>query len=389
MVALGFLPTGAFGSLLTVFYLILIRAGAATVIHSVEIKRLRGIREGRLTDLTPLAVLVGPNGSGKSTILDALLIAANPRPPDAIGQAIERREGVGLNAGARWLLWKGGNDGPTEISVATDAGTRTCTWSITSLGKDYTNLGGKIRDQDARGGITAEAGFNVGYVAGQGPGLYGFFKPLADVPEVRFIDPRAGSQRVPLHQLYTRVVEQGLHKDAIASIRTLIPGVEDIQILAEGDAPVVYLIFDGYAVPAALAGDGIRLLLHLTFELATRPGGLLLLEEPEVHMHPGAIRLSARAILAAMRRRIQIVLSTHSLELIDALVGESSQDDLAQISLYRLQLQAGIPKLPPLPEGGPGLGAWEIIKLAGTLKTSRLSGPDVAFSRSEIEDDLR
>jgi hypothetical protein len=89
------------------------------------------------------------------------------------------------------------------------------------------------------------------------------------------------------------------------------------------------------------------------------------MEEPEVHMHPGAIRQCARAILAAMRRKVQIVLSTHSLELIDALVGESSDDDLKQLSLYRLQLQAG------------------------SLKSSRLPGPEVAFARTEIQDDLR
>src|SRR5437868_2761052 len=102
--------------------------GAAAVIRSVEIKGLRGIRTGSLTDLTPLVVLVGPNGSGKSTILDALLIAANPRPPVAIGQAVERREGRG--AAARWLLWKGGHDGPAEITVTTGSERRKCTLSV-------------------------------------------------------------------------------------------------------------------------------------------------------------------------------------------------------------------------------------------------------------------
>jgi hypothetical protein len=188
---------------------------------------------------------------------------------------------------------------------------------------------------------------------------------LDDVPEVRLIDPRAASSKGPLPQIYTRVVEQGLHKQAIASLSSLIPGLEDIRILAEGDLPVVYLIYHDYAVPAALAGDGLRLLLHLTFELATRRGGLVLMEEPEVHMHPGAIRQGARAILAAMRRKVQIVLSTHSVELIDGLLAESSDADLKQLSLYRLQLQEG------------------------SLKSSRLTGPDVAFARTEIEDDLR
>ncbi len=332
------------------------------MIRAVEIKGLRGIRTGSLTDLTPLVVLVGPNGSGKSTILDALLIAANPKPAEGIGQAVERRED--LAAGARWLLWKAGSEGPAEITLVTGRGVRRCTLSIGGLSKDHTTISGKVSEQ-VDGVQRTEGPISTNFQAGHRSGASGYFTPLADVPEVRFLDPRAGSLRTPLHQLYTRVVEQGLHKEAIASLKTLIPGVEDIQILAEGDVPVVYLIFGGYAIPAALAGDGIRLLLHLTFELATRPGGLVLMEEPEVHMHPGAIRQCARAILAAMRRKVQIVLSTHSLELIDALQGQSSDADLEQLSLYQVRLEQG------------------------TLNYSRLPGSDVAFARTQIEDDLR
>ena len=55
----------------------------AAVIQSIEIKGFRGIREGSLTDLTPLVVLVGPNGSGKSTVLEAMLIGASPLTGDA------------------------------------------------------------------------------------------------------------------------------------------------------------------------------------------------------------------------------------------------------------------------------------------------------------------
>jgi predicted ATPase len=72
------------------------------VIRSVEIKGLRGIREGKLADLTPLVVLVGPNGAGKSTVLEALLIGASPTPVQAIGRAVQRHRGV--DRGARWLF---------------------------------------------------------------------------------------------------------------------------------------------------------------------------------------------------------------------------------------------------------------------------------------------
>jgi predicted ATPase len=90
-----------------------------------------------------------------------------------------------------------------------------------------------------------------------------------------------------------------------------------------------------------------------------------LLEEPEVHQHPGAIRQTARAILAAVRRGIQVILTTHSLELIDALQGECLDADLARLSLYRLQLKDGI------------------------LTHSRVAGPDIAFQRTTVEVDLR
>lgn len=346
------------------------------MIQSIEIKGLRGIREGILNDLKRLVVLVGPNGSGKSTILDALFICANPQPPEAIGQAVFRRDEFRRGSTKdvnqttvyprlpRWLIWKGGNEEPASIKIAMESlATRICKLSVQSYNAEYTRIEGLVTDADADGSptsikITALFRFD-GYERS------GFSQPLADVPEVRLLDPDTGSLRTPLHQLYTRVVEQGLHKDAIATVAKLIPGVEDIRILTEGDSPVVHLIFRDRSVPAALAGDGIRLLLHLSFELATRTGGLALMEEPEVHMHPGAIRQCARAIVAAMRAGTQIVLTTHSLELIDALLAECSAEDLTHVSLYRCQLEGGV------------------------LKSSRLPGAEVAFARSQIQDDLR
>ena len=145
----------------------------------------------------------------------------------------------------------------------------------------------------------------------------------------------------------------------------MFPGVSNVEILTEHGEPILHFDFAEYSVPASLAGDGIQSLLRLSLELAASGGGVALLEEPEVHQHPGAIRRSARAILAAVRRGIQVVLTTHSLELIDALLAESSDQDLDRLSLYRLQLQDGV------------------------LTSSRLPGRDIAFARSEIEDDLR
>jgi AAA15 family ATPase/GTPase len=141
--------------------------------------------------------------------------------------------------------------------------------------------------------------------------------------------------------------------------------VIDLEILTEHDTPILHLVFEDHSVPVAFAGDGLYALVQLSLELASRPQGVVLLEEPEVHEHPAAIRQAVRAILAAVRRDIQVILTTHSLELIDALLAESSEADLERLSLYRLELDNG------------------------RLISVRKPGPDIAFARGEIEEDLR
>ncbi|NQT14746.1 MAG: ATP-binding protein [Planctomycetes bacterium] len=154
--------------------------------------------------------------------------------------------------------------------------------------------------------------------------------------------------------------------DQVLSIfKQVVPGARDIRILTEGNEPLVHIVYGDHSVPAALAGDGMYSLLRLSFELASRPDGTVLLEEPEVHQHPGAIRQTVRAILAAVRRGIQVVLTTHSLELIDCLLAESSDEDIEKLSLYRLQLEQGV------------------------LRSHRMSGSEINFARTEIENDLR
>jgi energy-coupling factor transporter ATP-binding protein EcfA2 len=335
--------------------------GAVIVIRAAEFKGLRGIREGKLTDLSPLVILVGPNGSGKSTLIEGILIAASPVPIDAIIEVIRRHEAGG--SGPRWLLWRAGQRGLTLITVTTSAGTtRTCRLEL-ERGRpaDETRIGVTVVDDESLRGTGAIIGLRNKY-HGHNPITP---IPLQDVPEVHLIEGYPSAFQRPLHELYTRAVEQGRRSEALGILSEVFPGVSNVEILTENGEPILHLVFSAYSVPASLAGDGIQSLLRLSLELAASGGGVALLEEPEVHQHPGAIRQSARAILAAVRRGIQVMLTTHSLELIDALVAESSADDLDRLSLYRVQLQDG------------------------ALKSSRLPGPDIAFARTTIEDDLR
>lgn len=314
--------------------------------------------------MTPLVVLVGPNGAGKSTVLDAIMIAASANVADAIQQTVERRQG--LKQGTRWLLTNGGTVGPAVLVVsANQAESRTCTLVLTS-GEERESLHVSVEDSGPvnANAITYSYKTNVIYST-YGKVTTASGAPFNGVSDVRYIDSYLSNSRTPLHALVTKAVELGLRQKVKDTVGSIIDGSPDVQILTEKDSPIVYLEFQDHALPVALAGDGIRLLLQMILGLVTRDGGIVLMEEPEVHLHPGAIRQCAAAVLAAVKRKTQIVLTTHSLELIDALLSASSDEDLNLMSLYSLKLEAG------------------------ELKHFRLAGSEVALSRTQIQDDLR
>ena len=336
------------------------------MISSVEITRLRGIREGKLENLTPLVVLVGPNGCGKSTVLDALLIGAMRDNLEELARAVQRHQGV--KYGARWLFWKTGSEGASQVTISTsDNVERQFTLTPTALGSEELlaiKIEVKQPDQtDRPEGWKASPRFGrentMVHDHWTGPA------PPVQFPHVRLFEGHREDPKRPLHRLFADAVTQGGLEQAKAIITELAPDVTDVPLASEVDDPLVFFSYAKRGVPAALAGDGLYSLLRLSLELATHPNGTVLLEEPEVHQHPGAVRQSVRAILAAVRRDIQVVITTHSLELIDSILAEATDEDIERLSLYRLELEDG------------------------RLISHQLPGSEVAFSRTEIEKDLR
>jgi energy-coupling factor transporter ATP-binding protein EcfA2 len=330
------------------------------MIRSVEITNFRGIQSGKLEDFTPLTILVGPNGSGKSAIIESVFITANPSPHAAVVKSATRRGLLG-----RWLFWKEGREGDIKIHLtATGSIVREC-----ELKRVPSTLPeGHIGDQsiqcivrDIVGTDSSEESELFVHFSRMGCHSDGsFLQQFNSISDIRIVNYDSEFFQTPLHQLFTQAVAQGYRQKA------RIPELDNIEILTEGDTPLIFLVFSDYAIPVTSAGDGVQTLLRVSLELASLKEGIALLEEPEVHQHPGAINQSAKAIWAAVRRGIQVIISTHSLELIDYLLSEVNGDEeLEKLSVYSLRLNDGC------------------------LKSYRVPGPDVAFKRVQIGDDLR
>lgn len=342
------------------------------MITSIKISGFRGIKEGELKELTPLTIIVGPNGSGKSSLLEALTITTSNNPDDAFLQITKNRP-ANLQP-QDWLVHRSGRSTVRtgNIRVESNKGTfRDVAFTLNDVNesgiKKY-QLNVKVDQVDAGGNIIVIFIYTFQRNSSElhGSSSFNDFANKPDFENAVVIDNRIDIDSAELTTLFSLTAEVGGMDALLHILRELVSDLQDVRILTNDGAPILHFVFKNYSVPAALAGNGIYSLLHLSLMLASQSGGLVLLEEPETHKHPGGIWQTSKAILAAVRQNTQVILTTHSLELIDALIAETKDDsELDMISVFRLLLEDGC------------------------LRTSRFDGHDALLMRSSIEEDLR
>lgn len=325
-----------------------------TVITGLTIQRLRGIREGELNGMTPLTILVGPNGSGKSAILDALLIGSSPNPADAVGRSILRR--VSTTHGARWLLWKRGEHGSVRITT-TQAGVEPTVTEVSeqpfgggSPGVAVLRIESWPRSKERPdGGRTDVSEWSVTFDHSNEYKKQGSSR-RARTSFVRMIDPAPGALQPALWSVYDDVLNAGHKHEARELLADLIEDFDDLTMSAEEDGkPALRLLYRSEAepeasrgVPIGLAGDGIYVLTRVALELAACRSGVALLEEPEVHQYPRTLRRIAQAIVSAVARNVQVVVTTHSAELIRMLLGRAHDEGiLERAAVIKVRLERG------------------------------------------------
>jgi hypothetical protein len=336
------------------------------LITEIELSHIRGIREGRLAGLSPLSVLVGRNGCGKSTVLDALEIGASRAPVEALEDSLRRRGADDLHLRPEWFLHSKRTQAESSVAIGGVEGRRTLRFVLESEGL-------ALFDDPPLG--SGQVARRLGVVQGDRANSRRGWSASPHVPpqptEVRFVDQRTGqTRRQTATQLYSAARLAGRKKVVLEMLRALVPTAEDIEILTLNDIPTLHVSYATGAVPLSLAGDGVRNAVLLSLELGVQPGSLIIVEEPETHLHFGAMRLVANALARTVAPHgtpvNQVVLATHSLEFIDALVGVCTELDLQQsLSVHRLALNDG------------------------RLTSSSFSGDLVATARLDAELELR
>jgi predicted ATPase len=114
--------------------------------------------------------------------------------------------------------------------------------------------------------------------------------------------------------------------DAIEALFRRLMRCDEVEVCPEHTGNAISLAMRGQYIGIDCCGDGLQHLLMIAYHLFTMPDGVLLLEEPETHLHPELQRNLMRVLKREFRG--QTIITTHSPVLLDS--------DL-QANIYRVE----------------------------------------------------
>lgn len=288
----------------------------------------------RFTDasfvMRPLTVLTGLNGTGKSTTIQSLLLVRQlSDAPD--GGVVQLNGPYGLALGeAHEVLHPSAPDSTIEIEVASDPGieSNACQFTVPDEQALYLEVtGGPVRPLPELSG----KGSAFTYLCAERLGPRDQLGVSAEHPDLIGIGVRGEytAQVLALHE--TRPVHEPLlhprthDTHNVTTLRTQVemwasgiirptkitaqwpPGItastirfQEPGLLSEPIRPTNMGFGFSYALPVIVAG------------LLTRPGDLLIVENPEAHLHPGGQSKLGRFLARVAGAGAQVIVETHS-----------------------------------------------------------------------------
>jgi predicted ATPase len=357
---------------------------------SIRKIRIEGFRSLRDATWEPgkLNVVIGPNGSGKSNLLRALALLQKSAT-GTISEEVLRLGGIAAllwDGRANEIAWTVQSD-PIDATKVPNGDSLSYELRLRQLGasssyrverehlQDVRNSDGH-RKLPPRSYIDRRPGqaltFDAGGVAGELPDAslsdeqtllalvlvpsyaiwFGFKNILAgwSIYHDIHVDQQSTLRQAAITRLDRRVSTDG--QNLVPVLHTLYTGNRDFKKLVDDAMRVAFskdyeeLVFPPAAdqrvqlrirwrslkteQSAADLSDGtIRFLLLLAILGNPTPGALIAIDEPEIGLHPGMLPIVAELAVEASERT-QVILTTHSPQLLDAFTATPPTTTVAQ-----------------------------------------------------------
>lgn len=339
---------------------------------------------GATTNTIPLSrlnVIIGPNGSGKSNLLESIELLRSA--PDQFIKAIR------LGGGVRDWLWKGALDTPVasiEIVLDNPKGQQNLRYQLGftevsqrfeivderienekpdkpdhstpyfyyrfNNGRPVLNVKGNTRrlqqeDVDLEKSILSQRRDPDQYpeITYLGQALekirlyreWSFGRYTAprmpqkvDLPN-DMLEPDGTNLGLVLNRLRR---EPAAKQRLLTALQALYEGITDYDVLIEGGTVQVFFHEGQFTIPATRLSDGtLRYLCLLAVLCHPNPPPLICIEEPELGLHPDVLPTLAD-LLKEASTRTQLIVTTHSDVLVDAMSDQPEAVLVAEKSVY-------------------------------------------------------
>jgi ABC-type Na+ transport system ATPase subunit NatA len=342
----------------------------------VEIDGFRGLRSLNLDGLGRVNILVGKNNCGKTSVLEALSILCNPQKPSEWLAMVRRRDFGRLDENiVQSLRWCFKQMAETDYDAFIEA---SCSFKcngrfLNQLTVKYTEFLGENIDvisipigQDEYGEVEYEneeeitpcraAKLEYVLVLSQ----QGEDKPFfLEVNEKGGTIPSLWEERKKKYSVYINYElltpysyqlnkvqlqtfsEQLFNDDIVELLKKFDADIEGIRIGSfGGQRPAIYIKHRQLGeAPLSVFGDATRRAVLLTSTLLSlKDGGVLLIDEVEVGIHVTALANVFRWLVKAARElNVQVFVSTHSLEALDAITFSDNDHTEEDIVVFRLK----------------------------------------------------
>lgn len=300
------------------------------MLQSLRIENFKGIADLALP-LSGVNVLIGPNNAGKSSVLQALQFAVSVVQSAALEGAGWTDDRLPSTLSAQQLVYSplrdvhalaaGGRlrqDLLKAIKLTlTTAEQGTCAISVRrgknrniSVAVDGRSLGERLQD--------LESPFSV-FV----PGLAGIpaYEEFRSPGVVRRAAARGDANSVFRNVLWLLREDADAWSQFRIDLQEIFPGTEvDLRFDATIEEHINAVAKMGDAeLPIDSSGTGLLQAIQILAYANVHRPAVLILDEPDSHLHPDNQRKLARLLAAiSARRNFQVILSTHSRHLLDA-----------------------------------------------------------------------
>ncbi len=266
------------------------------MLEVLDIHGLRGIREGQLQSLGRVNLLIGPNGCGKSTILEALsILAAHYFRRDPMGEIrrdrLHKRRNEPDPAASLWY----GRQPRATLGISAKFKNRTVTLNLA-------------------------AQFPSGYSEQADPPQLPdpATEPAVEyLQKLLFLDAERALSRQVEESLWDATFMAGAHHELIR----VFEGIYGLKLRSVTFTKGHDFLVDIEPRPLRLddLGAGMRIAFRILIAALVTEGSALLLEEFDAYQYKTSLGRLAEALCEiAEKKRVQLFMTTHSLESVHA-----------------------------------------------------------------------